>query len=143
MLASVSFGEEHERSTREISATSLDSLNDELNLNWSNALIWMDTQGHEGPIFEGAKRFFLSPLSPKAIVSEFWPYGIERSGSRNAYFKFLTTCFAIYDLNSPKWKRGETVSVSALNDMYEVMLKSTEKEHHPHTDLLLIPKPVH
>jgi len=140
--ASVSFGEEHERSTREISATSLDSLNDEINLDWSNALIWMDTQGHEGPIFEGAKRFFLSPRFPKAIVAEFWPYGIERSGSKTAYLKFLTTCFAIYDLNSHEWKRGETVSVSALNNMYEVMLKSTEKEHHPHTDLLLIPKQV-
>lgn len=141
--ASVSFGEEHERSTREISATSLDALNDKFNLDWSNALIWMDTQGHEGPIFEGAKRFFASPRSPKAIVSEFWPYGIERSGSRGAYLNFLKTCFAIYDINSPEWKRNETVSVTKLNDMYDEMLKSTEKEHHPHTDLLLIPKPAY
>lgn len=68
---------------------------------------------------------------------------MERSGSSNACFKFLTACFAIYDLNSPEWKHGETVSVSALNDMYEAMLKSTQKEYHPHTDLLLIPKQTH
>lgn len=141
--ASVSFGEERERSTREIAATSLDSLYGELDLDWSNALIWMDTQGHEGPIFEGAKRFLASTCAPKAIVSEFWPYGIERSGSRNAYFDFLISCFAIHDLNSPDWKRGETISVSTLSNMYEVMLNATEKEHHPHTDLLLIPKPIH
>lgn len=141
--ASVSFGEEHERSTREIPATSLDALNEQLTLDWSNALIWMDTQGHEGPIFEGAKTFFASSHSPFAIVCEFWPYGMERSGSRDAYLAFLTTCFAIYDINSPEWTRGETVSVTKLNEMYEVMLKSTKKEHHPHTDLLLIPKPIH
>lgn len=51
--APVSFGEEQERLTREISATSIDALFDELNLDWSNALVWMDTQGHEGLIFEG------------------------------------------------------------------------------------------
>jgi FkbM family methyltransferase len=138
--ASVSFGEELERSVREIPATSLDAIDEEINLSWSSALMWMDTQGHEGSIFNGGKAFFKSSRSPKAIVCEFWPYGIERSGSRISYFSFLESCFAIYDINSSEWLGGKLINVSKLRDMYEVMLKSTEKEHHPHTDLLLIPK---
>jgi FkbM family methyltransferase len=136
---SASVDDENKRLTREIISTSLDVMSSKFDLNWSNGLIWMDTQGHEGLIFEGGKNFLRSANSPKAIVCEFWPYGIERSASKSAYFDFLMSCNAIYDINSSDWQKGELISIDKLNNMYQVMLKSTTKEHHPHTDLLVIP----
>jgi FkbM family methyltransferase len=136
---SVSVGDETKRLTKEIIATSLDEMSSKSDLNWSNGLIWMDTQGHEGLIFDGGKKFLRSVNSPKAIVCEFWPYGIERSASKNAYFNFLMSCNAIYDINSPDWQKGELVNIDSLINMYQVMLESTTNEHHPHTDLLVLP----
>ena len=41
------------------------------------ALVWLDTQGHEGQIFRGAPKLFSRDLP---VVAEVWPYGIARSG---------------------------------------------------------------
>lgn len=136
----ISFGEESERITRKVQAMSLDALYKELKFDWSNALLWIDTQGHEGQIFEGGNVFFSGPHGSKALVCEFWPYGIERSGSKSSYFDFLASCFAVHDINSLSWRDGDVLSMSELDEMYYLMLESTEKEYHPHTDLLLIPK---
>ena len=63
---------------------------------------------------------------------------MERSGSKAMYFEFLKSCTAVYDLNDPAWTQGKSVALEDLDSMYEVMLRNTQKEHHPHTDLLLI-----
>ena len=41
------------------------------------SLIWIDIQGHEGHFFEGAHELLKRRIP---VVSEFWPYAIERSG---------------------------------------------------------------
>ena len=40
-------------------------------------LAWVDIQGHEGRMFAGGRRTFARGVP---VVSEFWPYGIARSG---------------------------------------------------------------
>jgi FkbM family methyltransferase len=139
--AKVSFGEETERATVSIPSNTLDHLSVTEHLAWPGALVWIDTQGHEGYIFEGGANFLHSETGPRFLVSEFWPYGIERSDSKNAYFDFLRSCHSIYDINQPDWQSSNGISVAALEASYEIMLSETEKEHHPHTDLLLILKP--
>ena len=42
-----------------------------------NAVLWIDVQGYEGHVFQGAKAFLAKGVP---TVSEIWPYGILRSG---------------------------------------------------------------
>lgn len=136
--SSVSFGEEYERKFLFVPAISLNDLVKESNINWSNALVWMDTQGHEGNIFDGGREFMKSSLAPKYIVSEFWPYGLERASGANYYFDFLESCKLIYDLDKSIDGVFQLVSIDELKKKFDEMLKNTQKEHHPHTNLLLI-----
>jgi FkbM family methyltransferase len=134
----VSFGEEAERINVSVASTTLDELAKKLDLQWNNALVWIDTQGHEGNIFKGGSRFLSSCVGPRFLVSEFWPYGIERSGSKQSYFEMLHECAYIYDTNQPYWQKTDGVTIESLMAMYDTMLTQTTKEHHPHTDLLLV-----
>lgn len=48
-------------------------------------LIWMDIQGHEGRFLAGAKNF-LRTHAQVPVFMEFWPYGIQRSGTTRERF---------------------------------------------------------
>ena len=67
------------------------------------ALIWVDVQGYEGYVFNGAKKF-LSKGIP--VVSEIWPYGILRTGMSLEYF-----CEIIQSIWSYYWviRRGKFI----------------------------------
>jgi len=138
IVPTVSFGEELSRKKLSICSVSLDLFAKEKSLDWSNSLIWMDTQGHEGHIFKSGRDFIRSKQGPLSIVTEFWPYGLERSGGKSDYFDFLQSCSAIYDMNNLSDGGFERVSSQDLLTNYDQMLLNTTKEHHPHTDLLLI-----
>ena len=133
-----SFGEESERTYVSVPVNSLNGYSQSEDLDWSRALVWMDTQGHEGKIFEGGDRFLRSNRSPKFIVSEYWPYGIERAMGQTEYFKFVSKCKKVYDLNVVVDGGFKEVTLEDLKSCYDEMLDATKKEHHPHTDLLLI-----
>jgi FkbM family methyltransferase len=76
---------ESKRQVISVKAKSLDSLVSELPAAFTNdlAFVWIDVQGHEGHVFSGAKEFFSRDV---AVVSEFWPYGIIRSGMTQAEY---------------------------------------------------------
>jgi FkbM family methyltransferase len=58
------------------------------------ALVWLDIQGHEGHFFEGARETLRRGVP---VVSEFWPYGIERSGmSRERYCEVAGSLFTSF-----------------------------------------------
>ena len=131
-----SFGEDL-RKVVKVEAITLDGLMKTCNENLKNMLIWMDTQGHEGHIFNGAKRTFSGKDKPY-IVTEFWPYGLERSGGKDYYFDMLSRCKLIFDINKENWQNSSNVNISTLLDQYVHMLSNTTELNHPHTDLLLI-----
>ncbi len=54
--------------------------------NESVGLVWMDIQGHEGHFLAGARQFFERGIP---VVSEIWPYGIDRSGMSLEEFRAL------------------------------------------------------
>jgi FkbM family methyltransferase len=55
------------------------------------ALVWLDIQGHEGHFFQGAAGLLGHGVP---VVSEFWPYAIERSGmSRADYLGIVSDLF--------------------------------------------------
>ena len=103
----------------------------------SHSLIWIDTQGHEGHIF----RCFLGASHcspPRFVVSEFWPYGLERVGGKDSYLQYLAECDAVYDINVENWSQMPPVTADSFRVQYEKMLAETTAVHYPHTDLLCI-----
>ena len=70
-------------------------------LNYDRAIIWMDTQGYEGYVLKGSTELINRKIP---IVTEFWPYGLKRSG---CFDKFIDAIVSgpytnIVDLNDMK-----------------------------------------
>jgi len=79
------------------------------------ALMWIDVQGHEGYVFQGA-RDLLSGNIP--VVSELWPYGIKRAGmSEDDYIDIVSSLWSCY------WvmRRGKFIRypIDTLNIFFE------------------------
>ena len=83
----------------------------------SVGLVWVDIQGHEGQFFEGA-RHFLSQGTP--VVSEFWPYGIKRSGmSADQYCRILSELFThFYVLAGEPFQKRAIPEIRGLFNVY-------------------------
>lgn len=83
---------ESERKTVLVNMSRLDTF---MNREYSDrnvGLIWMDIQGHEGDFFIGAKDIIIAGRVP--TVSEFWPYGIARSGmSKNQFCEVVSSMY--------------------------------------------------
>ena len=83
--ANPGFFREERRRTIKVQVRTLDSvLASDARLQAESVdLVWVDIQGHEGHFFQGAHGFLGRGLP---VVSEFWPYGIERAGATPAVF---------------------------------------------------------
>jgi FkbM family methyltransferase len=79
------------------------------------SLIWVDIQGHEGHFFLGARKTLAKGIP---VVSELWPYGINRSGMSGAEF-----CGIVTDMFSTFYLRGrrrwESHPVNQFRDFYD------------------------
>jgi len=134
----LSVDDEAARATRSVTTTTLNELMADHQVPISNqTLIWLDTQGHEGQILDGASGLFNGPSRP-FLVLEFWPYGLERAGGKALLFQFLGRAQAIYDLQGDRWMSRPPVTLDQLERDYERHLASTTNEHHSFTDLLCI-----
>src|SRR5262249_27802767 len=110
---------EHRRRTIQVAALTLDQFfaeNPRVNQN-DVALIWLDIQGHEGRFFEGAKRSLRSGL---AVISEFWPYAIARSGlSRPDYLQIVSNLFThFYYSTAGHYDKRPVAEIDKLFDLY-------------------------
>ena len=94
-------------------------------------LIWIDAQGHEGQVLEGAPALVGEGVP---VVTEFWPYGLERSGEEGRRFADIVRARfrAFYDLNEPTPRRRPTREVAALFERYPSVPGTA------FTDLLLV-----
>lgn len=126
------------RKTRDIVATTLDCLELECGTAFDDtALLWIDTQGHEGHVLGGGERIFSRGRRPYVVI-EFWPYGIERSGGRERLFRFLRHCRAIHDLRAPGWERRPSLDAASVEGLYARVLEKPGDERLFHADLLCI-----
>jgi FkbM family methyltransferase len=122
------------RSTISLVSEKLDNLDAEYQLGiGSNSLVWIDTQGHEGHVLEGAGRL-VETGRIRYVVCELWPYGLERSGGKDKLFNFLSRCEAVYDLRAPNWQESAPLNLADLSTRYEELLSAGVG----HTDLLCI-----
>ncbi len=120
--------DEHERETVQVSVHTLDALlgNRPSFDPDAVALVWMDIQGHEGHFFEGARRFFTLHRVP--VVSEFWPYGIARSGmSRERYIAIVSSLFThFFSRQGRSYGKHPIEEITGLFDLYPGPKQVTE-----------------
>lgn len=80
------------------------------------ALVWMDIQGHEGQFFRGARKFLARSVP---VATEFWPYGILRSGMTRREFQRtaaeLFTHFYVPSGESPPPRRP----IASLDSLWD------------------------
>lgn len=49
-------------------------------------VVWIDTQGHEGHVLQGAQRLFETDVP---VVVEFWPYALSRAGGLELFERLV------------------------------------------------------
>jgi FkbM family methyltransferase len=82
------------------------------------ALIWMDVQGHESHVLEGADTTLQARMP---VVAEFWPYGLARTGVSPEQFTALVQhrFDTFYDLAEPTPVPRPTADIRRLYDKHE------------------------
>jgi FkbM family methyltransferase len=132
--------DEGRRPTVEVSARRIDSLAaaGEIDLGAVD-LVWMDAQGHEGHVLDGAHGLASAGVP---IVTEYWPYGLRRAGGLDRFHAYVAERFdRVVDLRTGHDEPPvviDAAGVARLADRY------VTDEHgdgfNPHTDLLLLPR---
>ena len=79
---------EADRTTVTIPGRRLDSILKQADISPSEiGLVWIDVQGHEAQVLEGSTDILTAGVP---LVVEYWPYGLNRSGSGNAVLDILS-----------------------------------------------------
>lgn len=100
----------------------------------TNDLVWMDTQGYEPVIMQGANN-----LIPKKIpiVVEFWPYALKRSGELDNMINIISQFDYVIDL-SDKEIFKKKIDKKILNELKNSKLDKKGSNLNFFTDLLLL-----
>ena len=82
------------------------------------SLIWLDVEGHEGHFFLGAQNLLKQPIP---VVTEFWPYAVNRSGmSRGEFCNILMRFFThFYALTNRPCEKQPISQFDNLFDTYK------------------------
>lgn len=102
---------EGERRVIRIPSQTLDTLAGPLDP--ARTLVWMDTQGYEGHILGGASAL-LERRVP--LVTELWPYGLERTGGLERMKTALRAYESFFDLSTSEPRRQPVRELDALVD---------------------------
>jgi FkbM family methyltransferase len=98
-------------------------------------LVWVDIQGHEGHLFRGARETLGRGVP---VISEFWPYGIRRSGlERDAYAEIVRSHFArfvIVDASTGRFEPRDIGAIAELFDAYPLPEQNLELILFPRVD---------
>ena len=126
------FSAEEERKTVTVTSDTFDAVAP--NLDKNSCLIWMDTQGYEGIILQGAQNILAAKVP---MVIEFWPYGMKRAHAYDGLRKSISSYSHYYDLseNEPK---AIAMSEAAIDSLYKNFEDMDKKGGINFTDLLLV-----
>lgn len=111
---------EEGRATVRVPARTLDDLIAEASLDPSRVgLVWADIQGFEGYLLRGASAT-LAHGAP--VLSEFWPYGILRSGmDRDAFTSVVRSLFpriVIVDAATDRFEERDSADIAPMFDTH-------------------------
>ena len=134
------YGEKN-RISANVPMTTLDQMELDYELKFdASTLLWIDTQGYEGHVLEGAQRILQRPPREQPIlVLEFWPYGLDRVDG----FSRLTRCLegfgSLRNLRDKNWQEAPALQASDLIALREELLSDEATGGLLHADLLCIP----
>ena len=99
---------EEARAVRRVPQRTLDSILEQQGIPAGEvALLWVDVQGYEAQVLEGANAILAQGVP---VVIEFWPYGLRRSGGLDGLCALLERSFAAFiDLHRARDARGRLV----------------------------------
>jgi FkbM family methyltransferase len=118
---------EEGRPTVEVQALRLDDLLAVQNVSAAEVgLLWLDTQGHEGQVLDSAPSLLAQGVP---VVTEFWPYGLRRSGGLELLRKSVVQNFE------------HIIDVRGRDRMRTGMFDSLVRRYEggSYTDLILLP----
>jgi FkbM family methyltransferase len=121
--------------TQTVPAATFDEVCDAHHLGMDDVgLVWMDTQGHEAHVLEGAAALLHSSVP---VLAEYWPYGLRRAGALERLHTIVAANYrAVIDVRasmaSGRVEELPASSVGALAERYD-------SEHHwEYTDIALL-----
>ena len=78
----------HNEGNRKVISVEVNTLDKALeNINLDECILFMDTQGYEGHVLCGANKLIKMNVP---VVTEFWPYGLKRSGGLELFYNALS-----------------------------------------------------
>ncbi len=127
--------DESSRVTSEVTAWRLDSLVSAGEIDLDDIdLVWIDAQGHEGHILDGAERLATAGIP---VVTEYWPYGLRRADALERFHTLVAERYrTVVDLRMPAVAlAAEDIATLAVRYAADNGADPTV----PYTDLLLLP----
>ena len=100
----------------------------------NNDLIWIDTQGYEPIILEGAKKLIESKAP---IVIEFWPYALKRANLWDKMFEVLKHFNFYVDLSNQELHLNK-INEDSLKKLSEGWEQEKKGMYSLYTDILLL-----
>lgn len=82
-----------------VKSKTLDSVMNKEDYDCKDFLVWMDVQGYEGWVMQGATSFLESKVP---MVLEFWPWGMDKTSGYKIFKESLKNYSGFYDLNNPE-----------------------------------------
>jgi len=102
----------------------------------SLALVWMDTQGHEGHVLSGASRVLAQGVP---VVTEYWPYGLRRAGGLDLFHRLVAEHYdLVIDLQTPWDDRPPRVLPAADVASLAASYPGSDDSRSAVTDLVLL-----
>lgn len=129
---------EQDRPTSDVPMTTLDQLEIDHRLKFdASTLLWIDTQGYEGHVLEGAQRIFQRPRGERPIVVlEFWPYGLDRVDGFPRLLRCLEGLGGLRNLRVQDWQNAALLGAKDLIALREELLSDPATGGLGHVDLL-------
>ena len=134
------YGEKN-RVSANVPMTTLDQMELDYHLKFdASTLLWIDTQGYEGHVLQGATRIMERPKGERPIiVLEFWPYGLDRVDGFSRLIQCLQEFGSLRNLKAKNWQTAPILQASDLIALREELLSDAATGGLLHADLLCIP----
>jgi len=134
------YGEKN-RVSANVPMTTLDQMELDYHLKFdASTLLWIDTQGYEGHVLQGANQIMQRPEGDRPmIVLEFWPYGLDRVDGFSRLIQCLQEFGSLRNLRAKNWQTAPALQASDLIALREELLSDTATGGLLHADLLCVP----
>jgi hypothetical protein len=121
--------------TEEVATSTFDELLHDQRLRLEDVgLVWMDTQGHEAHVLDGAATLLESDVP---VIAEYWPYGLCRAAAFERLHTIVSTHYrAVIDVRA-SMEAGRLDELSA-NSIWALAERYDREHHWEYTDIALL-----